>query len=404
MTEGDNLSAAHRLHVPRSAFIALGLAAFGSGMSMRVADPMLVRLSDDFSVGLGAASAVITVFSIAYGVAQLLFGPLGDRYGKYFVISIGCLLCSLTSALCAASPRLPALLVSRMLAGASCAALIPLSMAWIGDVVDYSERQAVLARFMIGLILGNGVGVMVGGFCADYLDWRFPFLLISLTFLITGVYLARLRATLPAHALTRGEIQESGIRSLLRSFRKVFAIDWARMVLSSVFLEGALVFGTLAFVPTILHLRLDLSLTSAGFVVMLFGIGGLVFAIFSPVFVRRLGESRLVRGGACMMALAMVMLGYSPVWWLSLPACFMFGLGFYMMHNTLQINATQMAPERRGAAVASFASLFFLGQALGVSVTGLLLENIDTAYLSLIFALALLAVGLRFGNALVRRS
>ena len=403
MTEGDNLSAAHRLHVPRSAFIALGLAAFGSGMSMRVADPMLVRLSDDFSVGLGAASAVITVFSIAYGVAQLLFGPLGDRYGKYFVISIGCLLCSLTSALCAASPRLPALLVSRMLAGASCAALIPLSMAWIGDVVDYRERQAVLARFMIGLILGNGVGVMVGGFCADYLDWRFPFLLISLTFLITGVYLARLRATLPAHALTRGEIQESGIRSLLRSFRKVFAIDWARMVLSSVFLEGALVFGTLAFVPTILHLRLDLSLTSAGFVVMLFGIGGLVFAIFSPVFVRRLGESRLVRGGACMMALAMVMLGYSPVWWLSLPACFMFGLGFYMMHNTLQINATQMAPERRGAAVASFASLFFLGQALGVSVTGFLLENIDTAYLSLIFALALLAVGLRFGNALVRR-
>lgn len=404
MTEGDNLSAAHRLHVPRSAFIALGLAAFGSGMSMRVADPMLVRLSDDFSVGLGAASAVITVFSIAYGVAQLLFGPLGDRYGKYFVISIGCLLCSLTSALCAASPRLPALLVSRMLAGASCAALIPLSMAWIGDVVDYRERQAVLARFMIGLILGNGVGVMVGGFCADYLDWRFPFLLIALTFLITGVYLARLRATLPAHALTRGEIQESGIRSLLRSFRKVFAIDWARMVLSSVFLEGALVFGTLAFVPTILHLRLDLSLTSAGFVVMLFGIGGLVFAIFSPVFVRRLGESRLVRGGACMMALATVMLGYSPVWWLSLPACFMFGLGFYMMHNTLQINATQMAPERRGAAVASFASLFFLGQALGVSVTGLLLENIDTAYLSLIFALALLAVGLRFGNALVRRS
>jgi len=403
MTEGDNLPAAHRLHVPRSAFIALGLAAFGSGMSMRVADPMLVRLSDDFSVGLGAASAVITVFSIAYGVAQLLFGPLGDRYGKYFVISIGCLLCSLTSALCAASPGLPALLVSRMLAGASCAALIPLSMAWIGDVVDYRERQAVLARFMIGLILGNGVGVMVGGFCADYLDWRFPFLLISLTFLITGVYLALLRATLPAHALIRGEIHESGIRSLLKSFRKVFAIDWARMVLSSVFLEGALVFGTLAFVPTILHLRLDLSLTSAGFVVMLFGIGGLVFAIFSPVFVRRLGESRLVRGGACIMALAIVMLGYSLVWWLSLPACFMFGLGFYMMHNTLQINATQMAPERRGAAVAAFASFFFLGQALGVSVTGFLLENIDTAYLSLIFALALLAVGLRFGNALVRR-
>ncbi|MFM7658241.1 MAG: MFS transporter [Burkholderiaceae bacterium] len=404
MTEADHLSVAQRANVPRSAFIALGFAAFGSGMSMRVADPMLVRLSADFSVGLGAASAVITVFSIAYGFAQLLFGPLGDRYGKYLVISIDCLLCSLTSALCAASPGLTALLVARMLAGASCAALIPLSMAWIGDVVEYSERQAVLARFMIGLILGNGVGVMVGGFCADYLDWRFPFLLIALTFLMTGTYLARLRPTLPPHAMTRGEIHESGIRSLLKSFRKVFAIGWARMVLSSVFLEGALVFGTLAFIPTILHLRLDLSLTSAGSVVMLFGIGGLTFAIFSPIFVRRLGEGRLVRFGVCLMALAMVTLGYSPVWWLSLPACFLFGLGFYMMHNTLQINATQMAPERRGAAVAAFASFFFLGQALGVGVTGFLLEKIDTTYLSLIFALALLAVGLRFANAHVRRS
>lgn len=404
MTEDGNLSVVQRPNVPRSAFIALGLAAFGSGMSMRVADPMLVRLSADFSVGIGAASAVITVFSIAYGFAQLLFGPLGDRYGKYLVISIGCLLCSLTSAFCAASPGLTSLLVSRVLAGASCAALIPLSMAWIGDVVDYSERQAVLARFMIGLILGNGVGVMIGGFCADYLDWRFPFLLIALTFLITGIYLARLRPTLPAQALTRGEIHDSGIRSLLKSFRKVFAIDWARMVLFSVFLEGALVFGTLAFIPTILHLRLDLSLASAGSVVMLFGIGGLLFAIFSPIFVRRLGEHRLVRFGVCLMALAMVTLGYSPVWWLSMPACFFFGLGFYMMHNTLQINATQMAPERRGAAVAAFASFFFLGQSLGVGVTGFLLEKVDTTYLSLIFALALLGVGLRFANAHVRRN
>jgi len=75
-----------------------------------------------------------------------------------------------------------------------------------------------------------------------------------------------------------------------------------------------------------------------------------------------------------------------------------------MMHNTLQINATQMAPVRRGAAVAAFASFFFLGQSLGVGVTGFLLEKVDTTYLSLIFALALHGVGLRFANAHVRRN
>ena len=389
--------------VPRSAFIALGLAAFGSGMSMRVADPMLVRLAADFSIGIGAASAVITLFSLAYGVAQLLFGPLGDRYGKYLVISIACLVCSLTSALCAAANDLSTLLVTRLLAGASCAALIPLSMAWIGDVVPYAERQPVLARFMIGLILGNGVGVLVGGFCADHLHWRFPFVFIAVAFLVTGTYLVRLRRNLPLHALMRAKSDEQSPPPLWRAFGKVLEIPWARVVLSSVFLEGALVFGTLAFIPTILHLRLGLSLTAAGSMVMLFGIGGLGFALFSPILVRVLGERRLIRIGVSLMAVAMVTIGYSPSWWLSLPACLLFGLGFYMMHNTLQINATQMAPERRGAAVAAFAFCFFFGQALGIGATGYLLDSVNPAHLSVWFSIALLSVGFRFARAHGRR-
>ena len=41
------------------------------------------------------------------------------------------------------------------------------------------------------------------------------------------------------------------------------------------------------------------------------------------------------------------------------------GLGFYMLHNTLQMNATQMAPEARGVAVSLFASFLFIGQTVG---------------------------------------
>ena len=389
--------------VPRSAFIALGLASFGSGMSMRVADPMLVRLSSEFSVSVGTVSAVITAFSVAYGIAQLLFGPLGDRYGKYFVIAFGCLFCSVTTLLCAAATDFSTLLAARLLAGASCAALIPLSMAWIGDVVPYERRQAVLARFMIGLILGNGVGVLLGGFCADYLDWRIPFLLIAAAFLFTGAYLSHLRSQLPTHALAKGDLLGELSQPLWKSFSKIVSVPWARVILVSVFIEGALVFGTLAFIPTVLHLRLGMSLTAAGSVVMLFGFGGLCFAIFSPTLVRSLGEVKLIRAGACVMAISMLTIGYSPSWWFTLPACFLFGFGFYMMHNTLQINATQMVPARRGAAVAAFASCFFFGQAVGVGATGYLQDKTDSAHLSIFFSIAVLGVGLHLANACKRR-
>jgi predicted MFS family arabinose efflux permease len=276
-------------------------------------------------------------------------------------------------------------------------------MAWIGDVVPYERRQAVLARFMIGLILGNGVGVLIGGFCADYLDWRIPFWLIALAFLLTGAYLTHLRRKLPAQALAKSGLHGESSLPLWKAFSLVVSVPWARVILTSVFIEGALVFGTLAFIPTILHLRLGMSLTAAGSVVMLFGLGGLCFAVFSPVLVRRLGEVWLIRGGAIVMAMSMLTIGYSPSWWLILPACFLFGLGFYMMHNTLQINATQMVPERRGAAVAAFASCFFFGQAIGVAMTGVVLDKTSGTHLSIFLSLAVLLVGLQLAKACARR-
>lgn len=98
--------------------------------------------------------------------------------------------------------------------------------------------------------------------------------------------------------------------------------------------------------------------------------------------------------------LSLAAVGLAPVWWLATPATLCAGLGFYMLHNTLQTHATQMAPERRGAAVSAFASCFFMGQATGVGVAGLLLAHVGTAALLVGGALGLLAVALDFSRRL----
>jgi predicted MFS family arabinose efflux permease len=384
--------------IPSQAIIALSFAAFGSGMSMRVADSMLVRLASDFGVTLGTAAMVITVFALAYGLSQLLFGPLGDRYGKYLVIAWGCIACAFTTALCGVATDFSVLLAARILAGASCAALIPLSMAWIGDVVVYEDRQTVLARFLIGQILGLSTGILLGGISADYFGWRFPFFLISSCFLMTGIWLVKTNAGLPADARRVYHANGHALSRTLSEFRRVLEIDWARKVLGTVLIEGALVYGGLAFVPTHLHTVHDLSLSKSGGLVMLFGLGGFLFALGSRTMVKRLGEVGLVRGGALMMGAAMLIIALTPVWWLAIPACFVFGLGFYMMHNTLQINATQMAPQRRGAAVAAFASCFFIGQSAGVAVGGAFLSSVGSMPLLVAAAIGVAMVGERFAR------
>ncbi len=387
-----------RQELPSTAILALSVGSFGSGMSMRIVDSMLVRLAVDFDVTLGVAALAITVFGVAYGLSQLLFGPLGDRYGKYLVIAWGCVACAFTALLCALAPDFSSLLVARVLAGATCASIIPLSMAWIGDVVAYEDRQAVLARFLIGQILGLSTGIMFGGISADYFDWRFPFFLISASFLVTGIYLVRLNRQLPSAAKAVHKAEGHALARMVGEFRKVLAVPWARKVLGTVLTEGALVYGALAFVPTHLHTVHGLSLATSGLLVMLFGLGGFLFAVRSRSMVKQLGEVGLVRYGALLMAVAMVAIGYSPRWWIAIPACFVFGLGFYMMHNTLQINATQMAPERRGAAVASFASCFFLGQSAGVAAGGAMLASVGTSHLLAAAGFGVLLIGWRFAR------
>lgn len=382
----------------------LSLGAFGSAASMRVADAQLPTLAADFGVGLVGAAQVITIFSIAYGLLQLVYGPIGDRLGKWRVISVAVLAAGLASALCALAPGFGWLLAARALAGATCAAIIPLSMAWIGDAVPYQQRQPVLARFLTGQIAGMALGQWCGGLAADYANWRVPFALLAVWFVLAGLALWRAgRAAREAAPM----LPRSG--HPWHEMAYVLQQPWARVVLLVVFVEGVVLFGPLAFLATHLHLALGLSLAAAGAVATLYAVGGLAFALGSAPLVRRLGEAGLARAGGLLLLVGLGTVAFAPAWWLALPACALAGLGFYMLHNTLQTNATQMAPQARGAAVSLFAALFFIGQTIGVAASALLVERLGTAAVltaggATVCALAWLFATRRAAESAARRS
>ena len=171
-------------------------------------------------------------------------------------------------------------------------------MAWIGDVVPYEQRQPVLARFLIGQIVGLSSGVWLGGFAADHLCWRAPYFLIALLFAAASAGAVRAvptRCRRAARATQRGS--GPAWRRVLSEFAGVLALPWARALLALVFLEGMFLYGPFAFVASHVHDAFGLSLSSAGALVMLFGLGGLLFALGSRHLVSRLGERGLARWG-----------------------------------------------------------------------------------------------------------
>ena len=131
---------------------------------------------------------------------------------------------------------------------------------------------------------------------------------------------------------------------------------------------------------------------------MLFGGGGFLFASGSSTFVKRLGEAGLARWGGFAMFASMLVFGFASQWWWTIPASFVTGLGFYMLHNTLQTNATQMAPERRGAAVSAFAACYFIGQSTGLAIAGLVTALIGTRTVIVAGGVGVLMVALNFAR------
>jgi predicted MFS family arabinose efflux permease len=400
MTRPNEPAAALAQPIPAAAVPLLSVGAFAGAISVRVTDPLLPHLSQEFGVSLGDASEVVMFFAVAHGLSQLLFGPLGDRYGKYLVVAWSSVACAVTALICAAAPGFVPLLIGRLLAGCTTAALIPLAMAWIGDVVPYQQRQPVLARFLIGQILGLSTGAFVGGLAADWLGWRIPFFVVALIFLVIGVMQLSLNRRLPAHARTVRKADGPALRRMIGEFQQVLALSWARVVLLTAFLEGAFLYGAFAFIASHLYRLHAVSLTTAGALVMLFGFGGFLFATSSARLVQRLGQPGLSLWGGILMAVSLLAIGLAPAWWWAVPGCLIAGLGFYMMHNTLQTNATQMAPERRGSAVSAYAACFFLGQAAGVGAAGMMVEQVGTTAIILAGAVGVLGTAINFNRRL----
>lgn len=225
--------------------LILAAASFLSGAALRICDGLIPRLAHDFGLTAGAAGRVVIVFSVAYSVMQLVFGPLGDRFGKVRLVAAALLGCAVLSLAAAAATGFQALLAARVGWGMAAAGVIPLSLAWIGDAVPYAERQATLARLMTGALSGMIAGQLAGGFFGEAAaGWRGAFALLAAGYAALFALLLLRQRAMAAATPVRGERHP-----MLRQWQLVLGSSWSRKVLAAGMAEGLFLLGPLAFMP-----------------------------------------------------------------------------------------------------------------------------------------------------------
>jgi predicted MFS family arabinose efflux permease len=370
----------------------LALAAFATGCGMRMLDPLLPTVAADLRVSVAEAAIVISAFSLPYGLCQVVLGPLGDRFGKLRVLVLGLLLYGGAMATCALAGTLGQLVALRAVTGGLAGAIVPLAMAWIGDNVPYAERQAVLGRFLTGMVMAQLLAGPLAGVAGQALGWRSVFLLVGAQAVLTGlgIMLALGRGLWRPDAAAGG----GGFARYLTLLHR----PAGRRLLLAAFFDGLLLFGgAFPFIGSYLIQVFGLQAWQAGLVVAGFGLGAFLYTRLARRLVAGLGESRVLLAGGLLLAAGLAGLGLAPGWWAVAALQAMLGLAFFMFHGTLQARSTEALPEARATAVSAFAMALFLGQALGSVGFGAVMAwaGYSGAFLLAAAAMAVLALWTR---------
>lgn len=341
----------------------LAAAGFLSAAGARIVDPLLSLIAHDFGSTVPEMSIIIAAFTLPYGLCQILLGPLGDRFGKLRVMMAGLFAYALASCACALAGTLPTLTLLRVFAGGTAAAVIPVAMAYIADAVPYENRQVVLSRFLNGIVLSQLLAGPVGGIFGEYIGWRGVFLLLGAGSLaVSAVLLWRIR-NLPDRRAAEARFSLAAYAGLLHA-------RLARMILLAAFLDGLVMAGAFPFLAPYMHDAFNLSYAGVGMILSCFGIGAFIYTRTAKRLVPLLGEPGMVLAGGLAMATGVIGAILTPAWPALIITQTAIGFGYFLLHGVLQARATEMLPNARATAVASFAFTLFAGQSVGALAMG----------------------------------
>jgi len=351
-------------------------------VDVRILTPVLPSISDSLGSTPGAVGLAMTTYSFAYGLGQLIFGPLSDRLSRIAVVraaSIGFSVFTILSALTATTWQF---IGARLLVGAFAGGVIPLTLVFIGDTVEYDRRQAVLGRFSMITSSALAFSASIGGTVAHFISWRFMLLSYGLLALIPIGLMWRIKTPPP----TGGPDASIGSGEILRDRR-------AQFVYAAVFLEGILLWGGMTYLGSFATGRYGLDQFIGGLLVALFGIGMMTGGFLMGRIRRRLSENALAAlGGALMGGTYLALIPQWPA--VTFAICmFLMGFGYVSLHTTLQLRGSEIQPAARGKAFSLFAFTLFSGIATGSALFGRL---VDAGRYETIFAIAgigLIAIG-----------
>ncbi|MEP7240601.1 MAG: multidrug effflux MFS transporter [Devosia sp.] len=352
----------------RPEFIALVAALMAlNALAIDVMLPALPYLG----AALGIANEnerqlVVSAYMIGFGAAQLVFGPVTDRFGRRAPLFVGIALYVACAFAATFAPTFAILLGLRFVQGLGAAATRVIAISVIRDRYSGREMASVMSLafmvFMAMPIVAPGIGqiILLTG------PWQYIFLFMTVLATAIGLW-AFFRLPESLHPDYRRALS---VKSILGGFRLVFTNRLAFLYgLNGMFLFS----GMFGFLVSSQQIFVDLYGLGALFPVAFASIAALmaVANFLNSWIVKRLGMRRishasmLIYGATALVILVLSLLGPVPFW-------VFYGLFLIMQFffAWASSNMNSLAMEPLGAVAGTAAAVFGFMQTVGGAVIG----------------------------------
>ncbi|WP_298963668.1 multidrug effflux MFS transporter [uncultured Roseibium sp.] len=184
--------------------VVLGLLAAVGPFAIDLYLPAMPEIVQSLNTDDAAAHMTFTVYFIAFGVAQLFYGPLADRFGRKPPVFLGLVIFIIGSILCAMASDVSMLTLGRFVQALGAAAPMVIVRAVVRDLHTGTEATKLMALVMLVISISPMLAPLTGSMIIQFGSWRLIFYALALISLAAMVQMAfLLPETLPDNRRAR---------------------------------------------------------------------------------------------------------------------------------------------------------------------------------------------------------
>ncbi len=358
-----------QLHMIKKVFPILALSMFASMLGVGIVSPLLPLYASD----MGASGLELGMIFAGYGIVNTvvtpIIGRLSDRKGRKAFLCIGLLAYSIISLGYVWAANVPQLVLVRLLMGAAGAMIIPIAMAYIGDLSPEGEEGKWMGYANAAFFSGFGIGPLLGGALAERFGMNTSFYsmggLCLLAFLVAVIFLPEIRQRKIGEKvrLSFKDMSRSPMIRGLFSFRLVQALG-----------RG----GIMTFLPIFAAASIGLGTTLIGILLTVNFLPMIALLALGGRLADRFNRKALVIIGNLLYLITLALIPLANTFWQQVWLCFPRAIGGAIsMPAATALTVGEGRKFGMGSTISILMMAMGVGMAVGPPLSGVIADLVD---------------------------